>query len=116
MLLWSDKKRICGLPISFTHYKLEDGRLHIKRGLFSTHYDELMLYRVYDIKMVETFGQKLFGVGTVTLYTNDASSVQQTLQIVNIKNPIKVKILLSDEVEKAREAKGVCATEFVGSM
>ena len=115
-MIWSDKKRICGLPISFTHYSLEDGRLHIKRGLFSTHYDELMLYRVYDIKMVETFGQKIFGVGTITLYTNDASSTQHTLKLINVKDPLKVKSLISDEVEKERAEKGVCATEFVGSM
>jgi uncharacterized membrane protein YdbT with pleckstrin-like domain len=114
MLLWSDKKRIFGLPISFTHYKLEDGRLHIKKGLFSTHYDELMLYRVFDIKMVETFGQKLFGVGTIILYTNDASSPEKILKIENIKKPLNIKVLISDEVEKARDQKGIHAAEFIG--
>lgn len=114
MLLWSDKKRIFGLPISFTSYKLEDDRLHVKRGLFSTHYDELMLYRVYDIKVVETFSQKLFGVGTILLYTNDASSPERILKIESVKKPLNIKVLISDEVEKARDKKGIHAAEFIG--
>lgn len=114
MLLWSDKKRILGMPISFTEYKLEDGRLSIKRGLLSTHYDDLMLYRVFDIKMVETLGQKLFGVGTIILYTNDASTPQRTLKIENIKKPKNIKLLIGNEVEKARDEKGIHAAEFIG--
>ena len=56
---WRDKKRYFGLPISFTNYEVANGRLNIKSGLLSTHYDEVMLYRVYDIKMVEGLFQKL---------------------------------------------------------
>ena len=111
---WSDKKRYFGLPISFTYYSIADGRLYVKRGLLATHYDEIMLFRIYDIKMVETLWQKLFGVGTVVVYTSDASSPQKVVRLINIKEPLKVRDLLSRRVEVAREEKGIQGAEFIG--
>ena len=32
-VLWQDKKRICGMPISFTRYILEEDRLILNEGL-----------------------------------------------------------------------------------
>lgn len=113
---WSDKKRYFGAPISFTYYSIADGRLYIKRGLLATHYDEVMLYRIYDIKMIETLWQKIFGVGTVIVYTSDASSPQKIVRLTNIKLPLMVRDLLSRKVELAREEKGIQGTEFIGPM
>lgn len=111
---WADKKRYFGAPISFTYYSVADGRLYIKRGLLATHYDEVMLYRIYDIKMVETLWQKLFGVGTVVVYTSDASSSQKIVRLINIKNPLEVRDFLSRRVEAARDEKGIQGAEFIG--
>ncbi len=113
---WSDKKRYFGLPISFTYYSIADGRLYIKRGLLATHYDEIMLFRIYDIKMVETIWQRLFGVGTVIVYTSDASSPQKVVRLVNIKEPLAIRDLLSRRVEVAREEKGIQGAEVIGPM
>lgn len=113
---WQDTKRYFGAPISFTHYKVSDGRLYIQRGLLSTYHDEVMLYRIYDVKMVETLWQKLFGVGTVILYTSDASSTQKVVRLINIKNPLIVRDFISRRVELAREEKGVQGAEFIGPM
>lgn len=111
---WCDKKRYFGRPWSFTYYSISDGRLYVKRGLLATHYDEVMLFRIYDIKMVESLWQKLFGVGTVIVYTSDASSPQRIVRLVNIKEPLKVRDLLSHRVEAAREEKGIQGAEFIG--
>ena len=113
---WADRKHIFGLPISFTYYSIGDGRLYIKRGLVSTHYDEIMLFRIYDIKMVETLWQKLFGVGTVVVYTSDASSPQKVVRLMNIKNALQVRDMLSRRVEYAREEKGIQGAEFIGPI
>lgn len=113
---WSDKKRYFGLPISFTYYSVGDGRLYIQRGLLSTHYDEVMLYRILDVKMVETLWQKLFGVGTVIVYTSDASAGQKVVRLTNIKNPLDVRNYLSRRVEAARDEKGIQGAEFIGPM
>lgn len=111
---WYDKKRYFGAPISFTHYKVSDGRLYVRRGLLATYHDEVMLYRIYDIKMVETLWQKLFGVGTVIVYTSDASSPQRIVRLINVKNPLEVRNFLSRRVEMARDEKGIQGAEFIG--
>lgn len=113
-LEWSDKKRYFGMPLSFTHYSIADGRLFIKRGLFCTFLDEVMLFRVCDVRMVQTLWQKLFGVGTVVVYTTDASSGTGDISLVNIKEPMRVRSLISHLVETEREKKGILSAEFLG--
>lgn len=113
---WSDKKRYFGAPISFTYYSVADGRLYIKKGLLVTHYDEVMLFRIYDIKMVETLWQKLFKVGTVIVYTSDASSTRKIVRLINIKMPLMFRDFLSRKVEAAREEKGIQGAEFIGPV
>lgn len=111
---WRDKKRYFGKPISFTSYSVSNGRLYIKRGFFTTHYDEVMLFRIFDIKMVETLWQKIFKVGTVLVYTSDASSWNKIIRLINIKSPLAVRDYLSCMVETARDEKGIQGAEFVG--
>ena len=65
--IWKDRKRYLGLPLSFTKYAVKDQRLYYTKGFFNTTEEELLLYRVLDIKLNRTFGDKLVGVGTVTL-------------------------------------------------
>jgi uncharacterized membrane protein YdbT with pleckstrin-like domain len=85
-IIWKDKKRFLGMPLSFTKYSIDDERLYLDKGLFTTTSDEILLYRILDIKVKRTFGQKSFGVGTITLYTAD-----QTDRILELKNIKKCK-------------------------
>lgn len=107
--IWTDKKRILGMPISFTRYSLisspEWVKVFVKAGFLSTSIEEVNLYRVYDIKINQSFGQKIFKVGTITLFSNDVTS--PLTEIVNVKNPYKVRNMLAEYIEEAREAKGV---------
>ena len=112
-LLWKDRKRILGMPISFTVYRVDRDRLICKKGFFKTIVDELLLYRVLDIKSSRTLWQKLFGVGTVTLYSADQT--HGTLELVNIKRPDKVRAFLSKLVEYERTAKGLAGREIYGT-
>lgn len=50
--------------------------------------DEILLYRILDLKLVRTLGQKMAGVGSIRLYTADASDAEPTLK--NIKPSEKV--------------------------
>jgi len=110
--LWSDRKHILGLPISFTRYSVEEDRVITKVGFFRTEINEILLYRILDIKMVRTLGQKLQGVGTITLYTADTN--QQTFELKNIRKPDKVRRFLSRIVEQRREEKRVQGKEMFG--
>ncbi|MEL7609855.1 MAG: PH domain-containing protein [Bacillota bacterium] len=112
-ILWHDRKRILGMPISFTKYEVDNSRLTMRKGLFRTETDELLLYRVLDIKMIRTLGQKMFGVGTLSLYCADQSN--RTLELKNIKKPDEVRKFLSRIVERERNAKGVTGREIYGT-
>ncbi|MGI6150371.1 MAG: PH domain-containing protein [Christensenellales bacterium] len=110
--LWSDRKRILGMPLSFTRYSVEEDRLISKVGFFRTEVNEILLYRILDIKLVKTLGQKLFGVGTITLFTADSN--QPTFELKNIKKPDKVRRFLSKIIEQRREEKRILGKEMFG--
>lgn len=99
-ILWKDRKRFLGMPLSFTRYSLTEDRLFLSIGFLNIRDDEVLLYRVRDINTSRTFGQRLLGVGTVTVMSSDKS--MPTLVMKNIKNPIAVKELLHEQVEEMK--------------
>lgn len=111
-ILWADTKRWLGLPWTFTKYRVDADRLYCKKGFFKTETEETLLYRILDIKSSRTLGQKLFGVGTVTLYCSDKSN--GVLPLENIKKPDQVRRFLSDLVEAKRTETGVKGREIYG--
>ncbi len=111
-ILWSDRKRILGMPISFTKYSIDNERLYIKKGFLSTENDEILLYRILDIKTTQTLGQKLFGVGTIVLYSADQTDMN--LELKNVKKAAKLHRYLSDLIESNRRSKGIAGREIVG--
>ena len=112
-LLWKDRKRtkFFGLPRTFTVYRLTEDRLLIKRGFFTTHEDEVRLYRILDISLKRTLLQKIFGLGSIICHSSDKT--MGDFEIVNIKHSYDVKNLLSDLVEKERMSKRVTNREFM---
>ena len=84
-MLWRDKKRYLGLPISFTSYSLSEDRLFRDTGFFRRNYEEVLLYRVRDISLSRSLGQMIFGVGTITIISSDKTSAK--LEIENVKAP-----------------------------
>jgi len=112
-ILWADTKRWLGLPWTFTKYRVDNDRLYCKQGFLKTETDETLLYRILDIKSSQTLGQRIFGVGTVTLFCSDKSS--GVLQLENIKKPDQVRRFLSELVEKKRTETGVKGREIFGT-
>lgn len=110
--IWKDRKRFLGMPLSFTRYRLSADRFFVEKGFFSTKCDETLLYRVRDISVSLTLGQKIFGVGTVTLDTTDKS--MPVIIVKNIKKPRQVKELIHRQVEKAKAAYRVRVNELMG--
>lgn len=110
-MVWEDRKRYLGMPISFTKYGLDDERLFIKTGVFNVHHDQTMYYRVQDINVSVSFWQWFFGVGTVTVISNDKSLPDMKLE--NIRNPLLVKELIHDRVEDVRAKLGIRPNEFM---
>jgi len=108
--IWKDRKHFMWFPFSFTKYEVKDDRLYTQHGLMSTTFDEVLLYRITDIKLTRTLGQKIFGTGTIELCTK--VDHDRHISLVNIKKPLQVKRLLSDTVEEARDKKNVIGKEF----
>jgi uncharacterized membrane protein YdbT with pleckstrin-like domain len=107
---WSDRKRTwCGLPWTFTKYILTDEKIIIRTGLFNTVEEEIRLYRIIDVTLKRTFGQKLFGLGTIHVCSGDKTTPE--FDIERIKNPSMVKELLSDLVEDERLRKKTIGRE-----
>ena len=108
--VWKDRKHFMWFQISFTKYEIKNGRLYQETGLFNTHYDELLLYRITDLCLKRSLAQKIFGTGTIVLSTKADSDKEVLLK--NVKNPKEVKDLISHLVEEARDRKKVVGKEF----
>lgn len=109
---WSDRKRIIfGLPWSFTRYKLTEEKLIIDTGFFNRTEDEIRLYRILDITLKRSFGERLFGLGTIHCCSGDKT--QGEFDIKRIKKPREVKEMLSDMIERERMERRVGAREFI---
>ncbi len=98
---WSDRSRIFGLPITFTKYSMSDDRIFCEKGLLNMKFEEILLYRVRDISMKITLGQRIFGVGSILLQSSDRTA--PVLEIKNVKNPRQVKEMIHQQVEQVKE-------------
>ena len=111
---WKDRKRIIfGLPWSFTRYRLTDDKLIISTGLFSIKEEEIRLYRIMDITLKRTLGERLWGLGTIHVCSSDKTTPE--FDIKRIRQSVDVKEMLSDMVETARRKNRVSAREFMAA-
>ena len=111
-ILWKDRKRtFLGLPWSFTKYKVDEDRLYLETGFFNSTEDEVRLYRITDVTLKRSFGQKLLGIGTIHCDSSDVT--MKNFDIKNVKNPKKVKELLSRLVNESRLRNRVYTSERI---
>ena len=111
-VLWKDKKRtLFGLPLSFTKYSLTEDKLIIERGIFNRIEEEIRLYRILDFTLKRSFGERLFGLGTIHCCSADKSTPE--FDIARIKDSKKVKNIISDAVEKSRAKNKVISREYI---
>ena len=111
--LWNDRKRFLGMPLSFTRYAMSEDRLFTSVGFLNIKDDEILLYRVRDIDTKRSLGQRLFGVGTVTVFSSDKT--MPNLVLKNIKNPIAVKEMIHQQVEETKIRRRVRLGEIMGA-
>ena len=109
--IWNDRVRHLGLPISFTRFHLGGDRLFCEKGLLNLKADEILLYRVRDLRLSMTLWQRIFGVGTVTVVSSDKSL--PNLELKNVKHPRQVKELVHQQVEQAKEKRRMHSMEIL---
>jgi len=111
-IMWRDRKRtFLGLPWSFTRYSLTREKLLIDVGFLRSNEEEVRLYRILDISLRRSLGQRILGIGTIHCCSADKSSPE--FDIKNIKQPVVVKNMLSELVEEERNKKRVSGREFM---
>lgn len=111
-VLWTGKKCIMGLPISFTRYILTETKLITRTGFLSLHEDEMELYRVFDKALALSLGERMVGCGTIKLMAKDVDTPVKELK--HIKNPREVKRALDDAVQKQRDKYYVSGRDMIG--
>ena len=110
--LWKDRKRFLGMPLSFTRYRLSEDRLFCESGFLNLKISEVLLYRVRDLELTMSLGQRIFGVGTICVHSGDQSTPH--MDLVNIKHPREVKELIHKSVEKAKDERRMRTMEIMG--
>lgn len=110
--VWNDRKRYFGMPLSFTKFALGEDRLFLEKGLLNIKADEVLLYRVRDLELNISLGQRIFGVGTVRVHSSDHSI--PLLELENIKNPREVKEMIHKAVEEAKDKRRMRTMEVMG--
>ncbi len=114
-IVWKERKRtLFGLPLSFTKYALTEDKLFIETGFLNKKQEEIRLYRIMDLTLNRSFGERLFGLGTIHCCSADKSTPE--FDIKRIKNSADVKEILSDMVEAERDRKRVSMREFASDI
>jgi hypothetical protein len=76
-------------------------KLILAKGTLKQIEDELLLYRIRDIRHVRTLGERIFGVGTIVISADDITD--SVLQIRHVRQSREVKDLISLRVEEEKE-------------
>lgn len=103
-----------GLPFTFTKYVITDKRLVVETGFFVSKESEILHYRILDMNYSRNLLQKMFGLGTIKLYSQDVTHPE--LVIKNIKNSRAFKEKLSELTEEEKRRLSVRRGEVVGGM
>lgn len=80
-------------------------------GFLSRTEEEIRLYRITDVTLSRSLGERIFKLGTIHCCSGDKSTPE--FDIKRIKNSREIKDMLSDLVEKARNERRVAIREFV---
>ncbi len=91
-------------------FEITTERIRILRGIFTRRTDELELYRVNDISVVEPFLLRALGLGHVVLTTNDTSTPVVTISAIPRVKELREELRKS--VEACRDRKRVRVAEL----
>ena len=110
--VWTDKKRtFLGLPLSFTRYFLTETKIITRKGFFNIDEDEIEIYKIDDKKMSFSFGQRICGCGTITIYSRDYDT--PTKEIKSIKNARQVLDMIDQYLNAERDKYGIRGRDLI---
>lgn len=101
-----------GLPFTFTTYTLTNKKITVNKGFIRSSEDDILLYRIADLRLRRTLIQKIFGLGTIDVISSDKSIPE--LEIHNIRNFREFKDLLEESIEHDRLRVRFRSAEIIG--
>ena len=102
---------ICrGLAVGSQKFELTSERLLTSKGLLTRTTDTLELYRVKDMRVIEPFRLRLFGLENIELITSDQTSPIAVID--HIPSRLRLMDKIREQVEACRVAKGTREVEM----
>ena len=101
-MTYKEKKRsmFLGLPWTFTTYTIDEEDIVIDTGFFNREENDCYMYKIQDVKLKQSFFERILKLGTVICYTSDATD--KTLELIHIKHSKDIKNFILKASEDAR--------------
>ena len=103
MIKFVERKRwvFLGLPFTFTVYTVKEDLITVQKGFLNKKEDDCYMYKVQDVELLRSLGERIFGLGTVKCYTGDTTDPE--LYLTHIRNAKEIKDFILEISEKARQ-------------
>ncbi len=100
---FTERKRwaFLGLPFTFTVYDIKEDLITVEEGFFNRRENDCYMYKVQDVELIRSFGERIFGLGTVKCYTGDTTDKE--LYITHVRNSKAIKDFILEASEEARK-------------
>lgn len=100
--VYTEKKRILffGLPWTFTKYIITPSMLTIDEGLLKTTENDCYMYKIQDVRLMQTLFEKIFRLGTVECFSGDVT--HPDMKLIHIKHAREIKNYIIEASEEAR--------------
>lgn len=111
-----EKKRIkfFGLPLSFTKYTITEEKVTITSGFLNITEDDCYMYKIQDVRLTRSLGERIFKLGTITCYTGDTTHPELTM--IHIKHAGEIKNYIMKYSEEARRKRRALHTLNIGTQ
>ena len=101
------------LITKYTSYRLNTERFLLSEGFLSRRDEEIEIFRIKDVNATQSFWERIFKTGTVTIWSTDDSTPKVVMP--GMRNPVEVKETIRREARRARKREGVRGAEFIQS-
>lgn len=102
-----------GLPFTFTKYTIKEDLLTVDAGFLNRVQNDCYMYKVQDVRLKASLGERIFRLGTIICYTGDTTD--PTLEFVHIKNSKAIKDFILQASETARMKRRTLNTLDIGN-
>lgn len=89
-----------GLSFTFTVYTVKEDMITVQEGFLNRRENDCYMYKVQDVELIRSLGERIFGLGTVKCYTGDTTDKE--LLLLHVKNSKAIKEFILEASEEAR--------------